>query len=750
MFDVIIVMQNPGSPAPAPDGLTVHPFIRRYAVSKFDLTFTFEERDSGLQADITYNTDLFLPARIKRMPDHLRELVVSVLRDATVPVARLRILPPAERQQILGIGAPPPVSFPHGETLVSLFERRTALNPESLALVSPEAVEDVALPDAGPRHTMSYTELNARANRLARHLQRLGVGPDVLVGLCLPRSLDLVVGLLGILKAGGAYLPLDAAHPSERWAFMIADARATVVLTLGGLAEKFSRSGVRIVCLDRDSATLALELADNPAPIARPDHLAYVIYTSGSTGRPKGVAVTHLNVARLFAATERLFGFGDRDVWTLFHSCAFDFSVWELWGALLYGGRAVIVPHLVSRSPNVFYELLARERVTVLNQTPSAFRQLVQVEEDTGACGDLTLRYVIFGGEALDLKSLRPWFARHGDATPRLVNMYGITETTVHVTYRPLSAADLQVSGSRIGKPLPDMKLYLLDRHREPVPIGAAGELYVGGGGVARGYLYRSELNEERFVPDPFASDPEARLYRSGDLARFLGPDDDIEYLGRIDQQVQIRGFRVELGEIESVLGAHPGVREAVVLPQGQGALMRLVGYFVPAPGEPPAAIELRRYLQARMPEYMVPATLIQVDAFTMTANGKLDREALPRPEDDSWRASDEAYRAPESALERRIAAAFQEVLGIGRVGLHDNFFDLGANSLLLVQVHRKLCQELDLDLPVISLFQYPTLAALAAHLADRQPGQPSATQQARQRAARRKAAREKRRSPSR
>jgi acyl-coenzyme A synthetase/AMP-(fatty) acid ligase/acyl carrier protein len=437
-------------------------------------------------------------------------------------------------------------------------------------------------------------------------------------------------------------------------------------------------------------------------------------------------------------------------VWTLFHSCAFDFSVWELWGALLYGGRLVIVPHSVSRSPNAFYELLASEGVTVLNQTPSAFRQLVQVEEDAAASRDLALRYVIFGGEALDLQSLRPWFARHGDRKPHLVNMYGITETTVHVTYRPLSAADLEASGSRIGKPLPDVKLYLLDPQGEPVPIGVPGELYVGGGGVARGYIARPELTEERFVPDRFGADLQARLYRSGDLARFLAPDGDIEYLGRIDHQVQIRGFRVEPGEIEAVLGTHPGVREAVVVPQGQDGQSRLVGYFVAAPGGPPATGALRHHLQARLPDYMIPAALVAVGAFPMTANGKLDRDALPPP-DDGRPEVDAPYNSPKGEVERRIAAVFQEVLGIRRVGLHDNFFELGANSLLLVQVHRKLRARLERDMPVIRLFQYPTVAALAGQLADHEAGeQVSATQQAQERVARRKASREKRRSFSR
>ena len=748
MFDVIVVMQNAAAPGAVLDGITVDAFVRKYEIAKFDLSFTFEERRDGeLQAHITYNTDLFLPARINRMAGHIRELVASILRDPTQSLARYPMLDAAERRQVLAHGIPATPTSPRVETLTRLFERQAAHNPESLALILPAGGNDDRQA-ATQRQSMSYGELNSRANRLAHHLRRLGVGPDVLVGLCLPRSLDLVVGMLGILKAGGAYLPLDPAHPAERWAYMMGDAGATTVVMQQALADTFTDPELRTICLDRDAATLAAEPANNPPPVANADHLAYVIYTSGSTGRPKGVAVTHRNVVRLFTTSEPLFGFGAQDVWTLFHSFAFDFSVWELWGALLYGGRAVIVPHAASRSPQNFYDLLVREGVTVLNQTPSAFGQLIPVEDDPDIRRSLALRHVIFGGETLEFNSLRPWFDRHGDAEPRLVNMYGITETTVHVTFRALTVADLDVSGSRIGPPLPDMKLYLLDANRQPVPIGVTGELYVGGPGVAKGYLNRPDLTADRFIADPFDPDPTARLYRSGDLARFRVADNDIEYLGRIDHQVQIRGFRVELGEIEETLRACPGIAKAVVLAHGQGAHMRLVGYFVGA-GESPSAGAVRRHLQASLPDYMIPAALIAVPAFPLTGNGKLDRVALlalegSRPEVDV------AYTAPADEMERLLVSLFQEALGIDRVGVHDNFFELGANSLLLVQVHRRLRERLQHDIAVVRLFQYPTVSALARELA----GQPSAAQHldpqpARDRGARRRAARDKRNSAS-
>ncbi|MDP5969904.1 amino acid adenylation domain-containing protein, partial [Pseudomonas aeruginosa] len=544
------------------------------------------------------------------------------------------------------------------------FEEQARQRPQAVALILDE-------------QRLSYGELNARANRLAHCLIARGVGADVPVGLALERSLDMLVGLLAILKAGGAYLPLDPAAPEERLAHILDDSGVRLLLTQGHLLERLPRqAGVEVLAID--GLVLDGYAESDPLPTLSADNLAYVIYTSGSTGKPKGTLLTHRNALRLFSATEAWFGFDERDVWTLFHSYAFDFSVWEIFGALLYGGRLVIVPQWVSRSPEDFYRLLCREGVTVLNQTPSAFKQLMAVACSADmATQQPALRYVIFGGEALDLQSLRPWFQRFGDRQPQLVNMYGITETTVHVTYRPVSEADLEGGlVSPIGGTIPDLSWYILDRDLNPVPRGAVGELYIGRAGLARGYLRRPGLSATRFVPNPFPGGAGERLYRTGDLARFQA-DGNIEYIGRIDHQVKVRGFRIELGEIEAALAGLAGVRDAVVLAHDGVGGTQLVGYVVADSAEDAERLResLRESLKRHLPDYMVPAHLMLLERMPLTVNGKLDRQALPQPDAS---LSQQAYRAPGSELEQRIAAIWSEILGVERVGLDDNFFELG------------------------------------------------------------------------
>jgi amino acid adenylation domain-containing protein/non-ribosomal peptide synthase protein (TIGR01720 family) len=652
--------------------------------------------DQELLVQLEYSRRRFADDVVGRMLGHLRMLLEGL---ATHPAARLKdlqLLTPNERCQAIS-GWNQTVSYPRGACLHERFEQQVELTPDAVAL-SCEAEK------------LTYVELNQRANRLAHRLRALGVVPDQLVGLRTDRSIEMVVGLLGILKAGGAYLPLDPVYPKDRVAFMLEDSRVAVVVTQRSLATDLDGISVTRVLLDEPMSG-----ADtNPAPVATADNLAYVIYTSGSTGKPKGALITHYNVTRLFEATDAWYHFDKQDVWTLFHSYAFDFSVWELWGGLLYGGRVVIVPYWTSRSPKDFRELLVRERVTVLNQTPSAFRQLIQ-DDLSDPRANLALRYVIFGGEALELQSLRPWFERYGDAQPLLINMYGITETTVHVTYRPIRRADVESGqGSVIGTPIPDLQVYILDPHGEPAPIGVPGEMYVGGAGVARGYLNRAELTGQRFVPAPFAPANGARLYRTGDLARRL-ENGDIEYLGRIDLQVKIRGYRIELGEIEAGIARHPAVREVVVIArEDTPGDRRLVAYLVAEDAPPDLVEQLRTLVRDVMPEYMVPAHFVMLDALPLTENGKVDRKSLPAPERSALQAN---YVAPRTPLESAIAQVWSAVLGVERVGIHDHFFELGGDSILGIQVIAR-CRQAGLHLTPRDFYRRPTIAQLAEGVA--------------------------------
>ncbi|HGE7210196.1 TPA: pyoverdine non-ribosomal peptide synthetase PvdD [Pseudomonas aeruginosa] len=669
--------------------------------AQFDLTLDIQEDENGIWASFDYATDLFDASTVERLAGHWRNLLRGIVANPRQRLGELPLLDAPERRQTLSEWNPAQRECAVQGTLQQRFEEQARQRPQAVALILDE-------------QRLSYGELNARANRLAHCLIARGVGADVPVGLALERSLDMLVGLLAILKAGGAYLPLDPAAPEERLAHILDDSGVRLLLTQGHLLEHLPRqAGVEVLAID--GLVLDGYAESDPLPTLSADNLAYVIYTSGSTGKPKGTLLTHRNALRLFSATEAWFGFDERDVWTLFHSYAFDFSVWEIFGALLYGGRLVIVPQWVSRSPEDFYRLLCREGVTVLNQTPSAFKQLMAVACSADmATQQPALRYVIFGGEALDLQSLRPWFQRFGDRQPQLVNMYGITETTVHVTYRPVSEADLEGGlVSPIGGTIPDLSWYILDRDLNPVPRGAVGELYIGRAGLARGYLRRPGLSASRFVPNPFPGGAGERLYRTGDLARFQA-DGNIEYIGRIDHQVKVRGFRIELGEIEAALAGLAGVRDAVVLAHDGVGGTQLAGYVVADSAEDAERLResLRESLKRHLPDYMVPAHLMLLERMPLTVNGKLDRQALPQPDAS---LSQQAYRAPGSELEQRIAAIWAEILGVERVGLDDNFFELGGHSLLLLMLKERIGDTCQATLSISQLMTHASVAEQAA-----------------------------------
>jgi amino acid adenylation domain-containing protein/FkbH-like protein/non-ribosomal peptide synthase protein (TIGR01720 family) len=697
VFQVMLVLQNTNNSNLEATGLEITPVALHNGGAKFDLVLEITPQGDSYHLALEYNSNLFHAETAERMLRHFNNLLAHGCTSPEKSLGSLAIMDESEFRQTLTFVNSGNSILSDATCLHEWFERRAAISPKSVALTC-------------DGESLTYAELNAQANRLARQLVEQGIRPDTLVGLCLDRTNKLVVAILAILKAGGAYLPIDLAYPADRLAFMLEDAQAPILLTETKLLQNLPPTRARVICVDDIMAQPLQESeAGNLPPISGPDNLAYVIYTSGTTGKPKGSLITHRNVSRLFAATEHWYHFNEKDVWTLFHSCAFDFSVWEIWGALFYGGRIVVVPFMVSRSPESFYELLVKEKVTVLNQTPSAFRQLIQAEESVGQ-KDLALRYVIFGGEALEMQSLRPWFDRHGDKQPLLVNMYGITETTVHVTYRPLSKNDV-ASGSVIGVPIPDLRIYILDPNRQLLPVGVPGEMYVGGAGLARGYLHREELTAERFPADHLTGKPGSRLYKTGDLARFL-PNRDIEYLGRIDHQVKIRGFRIELGEIESVLTQHDSVRQAsVVAREDIPGSKRLVAYLV-ATSPAPEVNVLREHLKKKVPDYMVPAAFVFMEKLPLTASGKIDFKALPAPEQQRPELG-RRFVAPETPVEITLAAIWSKVLRV-EAGACDNFFELGGDSILSIQII-SLARREGLKLTPKLLFANPTIRELAA-----------------------------------
>lgn len=720
LFQVALTMLNAPEPQTRIDGLVVGS-IEEQSAARFDLEFFFHERADGvLGGVVSFNTDLFRRASIEQLARELCVLLEDIAADPGRPLAQLRLLDAQERQALASLGCRRPIDVE--DCLHRRFARQVAEMPEQIAL-------EWGGGPPSPVTALSYAELDAWSNRIARSLVAVGVGPEVRVGLWFERSIEMVVAVLATLKAGGAYVPLDPAYPPDRVSFMIGDSGLAVIVTSRELAERALAFGPPLIVMEGSDQPGPDEHVSMPFVPVHPNNAAYVIYTSGSTGTPKGVVVSHANVIRLMDATNHWFCFGRRDVWTLFHSFAFDFSVWEIWGALLYGGRLIVVPYELTRSPDEFYDLLCRRRVTVLNQTPSAFGQLIASDRRLGREGELNLRVVVFGGEALDPAMLAPWIDRHGDVNPQLINMYGITETTVHVTYRRIGLSDIELRrGSVIGTPMSDLSLHLLDEDLQLASPGALGEVAVGGAGVARCYLRRPALTAQRMIPDPHQFG--GRLYLTGDIARRL-PDGSFEFRGRADEQVKLRGFRIELGEIETTLNMHPSVHRAVVLMEhNTSGEKRLIAYVVAAvardhSGETLESI-LRAHVAGRLPDYMVPAAIMVLESLPLTPNGKLDRKALPAPSTGKLVTS--GLKPPRTAAERTLCALFAEVLALEQVGINDNFFALGGHSLLATRLISCIRVTFETDIPIRVLFEAPTVAGVAARLGEIAAGASAST----------------------
>ena len=704
LFDVVFHYEDATAPILTFGTLRGKILETNLGYGKYDLNLLLQPGAVGLSATLAYNSLLYNQSTIEQLARHFLSLMVAAVNAPGIPVGAVALLNEAERtQQIYGWNSTT-AGYPREKTIHQLIEERVCSQPNEIALKYGD-------------HQLTFAELNARANQLAHWLRKQGVGPDTMVAVCLERTLEMVVAALAVLKSGGGYLPLDPLYPEERMRFIMEDAQVVHLITQETLATRLSGRVRFITLVDKDQPEIAAQATANVVPSSRPANLAYCIYTSGSTGKPNGVLIEHSQVVRLIKNDRFYFDFRSSDVWTLFHSYCFDFSVWEMFCSLSYGATLVIVPREIARDSRLFLELLQRERVTVLNQTPASFYNLAAQAQQHPAL-DLALRYVIFGGEALQPAYLKQWKEICPDS--KLINMYGITETTVHVTFREVTPLDIEENTSNIGVPIPTTTTYILDAQMELAPVGVKGEIYVGGAGLARGYLNRSGLTAARFVPNSLNQVNGPRIYRTGDLARYLS-DGSIEYLGRIDHQVKLRGYRIELGEIETALVELEGVERAVVqLREDSAGQKHLVAYVVAKDKKGRLEISrLRRQLREKLPEYMAPGVFMELASVPLTPNGKVDHKRLPQPQSN---LQESEFAEPRNVQEEILCGIFAEILKRERVGVHDNFFELGGHSLLATPVISRIRDVFKVEPPLRTLFEGPTVAALSLYI-DRHEG---------------------------
>jgi amino acid adenylation domain-containing protein len=705
LFQVMFVYQDPAAPAMRLHGLTISQIMLERGNAKFDLGLSVNETPEGLEESCEYCTDLFETATIRRFLDHFQVLLEGVVADSGCRLSELPLLTQSERHQLLVEWNATDADFPRDLCAHHLIEAQVRRTPDAPAVRSGS-------------EQLTYRELDERANRLAHYLQRRGVGPESLVGVVLERAPEVAVALLGILKAGGAYVPLDPAYPKDRLAFLIADARLPLLLTQERLRSQLPTCSAEVIALDADWEVIASQPAIDPACATRPDNLAYAIYTSGSTGTPKGVLVPHAALVNHMLAAAKEYGLSARDRVLQFSSLSFDISIEEMFPAWAVGATVVQRPPDLPLSGLPLLRWLGKESITVLDLPTAFWHEWVRDLADNSGPLPKSLRLVIVGGEKVSAAAYQTW-AKLTAGRVRWVNTYGPTEATVIATlYEPGKAAG-HCPGDEIpiGRPIANTQVYIVDGALRPVPIGVPGELLIGGVGVARGYLDHTELTAEKFVHDPYSSRPGARLFRTGDRARYL-PDGNIEFLGREDQQVKIRGFRVEPGEVESALALHPDVREVVVVARDNGSDgQRLIGYVVLRTGQVNDEQTIRAFLKEKLPEYMVPAALVFLDALPLTPGGKVDRAALP----DVAPVRDRRMgpQPPHNETEKRLVALWEELLGVRPIGISDNFFDLGGHSLLAVRLFARITREFDKELPLSTLFQGGTIEHLARVLTE-------------------------------
>ena len=667
------------------------------ATSGYDLTLVISETENGLKGKVQYCTDIFEAATIQRLCGHYETLLKAIARDPEESIAKLPMLTERERTQLLYEWNDTRTECPQ-VCVHELFEQQASLHPDSIALV----FED---------RQLTYRELNERANQVANYLRKRGVGPEVLAGMCLERCPEMLIALLGIWKAGGAYVPLDPAYPMDRLSFMVKDAAVKVLLTDNKHRQLFASANDQTICMDADWPVIAQESTGNLEPAATLSNLAYVMYTSGSTGMPKGVMVLHGGLVNYLSWAVKTYSVQAGGSVPVHTSISFDLTVTGMYTPLLAGGRVEILSEDVG-GQSLLKALRKGKDRSLVKITPAHLELLSQQISPEEAAG--TTKVFVIGGENLLAESLLLW--RKFAPAMRLINEYGPTETVVGCCTYEVKADDPASGSVPIGRPIANTQLYILDRYMNPVPIGVIGELYIGGAGVARGYLNRPELNKERFLDDPFSGQAGARLYKTGDVARYRN-DGILEYLGRVDNQVKVRGYRIELGEIEATLASDPRVKScAVLVREDEPGNKQLVGYVVPREGRSPTAEDLRQFVKQKLPEYMAPAHFVFLDSIPLTTNGKVDRKALPAPSYEGVSSARE-YVAPRTETEKALADIWAKLLKVERIGIHDDFFDMGGHSLMAMRAVSQIGEMYEVNLPLAVLLEAPTIAELAKKL---------------------------------
>ena len=686
-----------------------------YKPAKFDFSMFIDTAKNNFECSFEFATSLFELTTIKRMANHFTNILHSFVSKLETPIQKLNILSEDEFQTIVYDWNKTETPYPSNKTVHALFEEQVKKTPDNIAVVFKD-------------QKITYRELNNRANQLAHTIRKeyknhwnIEIEGDTLIGIYIDRSIEMIISILGILKAGAAYVPFDRADPEERLKFKINDCKCRMILTSTKIVENLvflTESDTLPVSIDSYWTKIAKAPSTTPKHINNSTNLCYVIYTSGSTGNPKGVLQSHHNINRLFLSCNKLFNFTKNDVWTLFHSISFDFSVWELWGALLYGGKIVLPTFNCTRNSPAFIKLLISKKISILNQTPSAFIMLNNYISDYNNKLSLYLKYIIFGGEALNTNNLIKLFLNPNFNQTKIINMYGITETTVHVTHKVITQKDITNSlTSNIGIPLADLKCYILDKNLSPVPIGAIGELYIGGRGLARGYLNNDLLTKERFILSPYvlSSNKYNRLYKTGDLAKFL-KNGEIEYIGRNDRQIQIRGYRIELGEIEIVLSGHTAIKQCYISYQKINNHKSLVAYYIlkkTARLNYNLEEELKYYLSKKLPNYMLPHIFIKVEVFVLNSNGKMNEKELIKISNKA--TQEKIFTPPRNKLEKQLTTVWKKVLTCKNLGIDDDFFKLGGNSILAIKLLYSINESTHLNIKLYDIFKCRTIKNLLA-----------------------------------